>query len=75
VCIETNALQAWKVAFQLEQDRLAPILIARDALAAGRILEAFQIVDPLSSNLAVPLRREITIATMPPELAAELAKT
>lgn len=75
VCIESSAPQAWKVAYQLEQGRLAPILIARDAIAAGRILEAFQIVDQLSSDLAVPLRREITLATMPPELAAELEKT
>jgi hypothetical protein len=72
VCIESSPLQAWKVAYQLEQERLAPILIARDAIAAGRILEAFQIVDQISSDLAVPLRREITRATIPTELAAEL---
>jgi len=72
VCIETSAPQAWKVAHQLEQNRLAPILVARDAIVEGRVLEAFQIVDQLSSDLAVPLRREITRATMPTELAAEL---
>ena len=75
VCIETSAPQAWKTAHRLEQGRLAPILITRDAIAEGRILDAFQIVDQLSSDLAVPLRREITRATMPPELAAELEKT
>jgi hypothetical protein len=75
VCIESSAPQAWKVAHRMEQDRFAPILIARDAIATGRILEAFQIVDQLSSDLAVPLRREITRATMPAELAAELTKT
>lgn len=63
VCIEMSASQAWKVAFRLEQSRFAPILLARDAIAAGRILEASQIVDQLGSDLAVPLRREITHAT------------
>jgi hypothetical protein len=72
VCIETSAPQAWKVSYRLEQGRLAPVLVVREAIAAGRILEAFQIVDQLSSDLAVPLRREITRATMPTELAAAL---
>ena len=74
VCIETSAPQAWKGAYQLEHARLEPILIARDAIAEGRILEACQIVDQLSADLAVPLRREITRATIPAELAAELEK-
>ena len=74
VCIETSAPQAWKVAYRLEQGRLAPLLIARDAIAEGRILDAFTIVEQLSPDLAVPLRREITCATMPTELAAELGE-
>jgi hypothetical protein len=71
VCIEASAPQAWKTAHRLEQDRFASILVARDAIAEGRILEALQIADQLSSDLAVPLRREITRATMPAALAAE----
>lgn len=45
-----------------------PILIARDALVEGRAIAARLIADPLSADLADPLRREIIRA------AAELEK-
>jgi hypothetical protein len=62
VCSELGAGQAWKVAHQLEQGRLAPILIARDAIAEGRLAHATQIADQLTPDLAEPLRREIALA-------------
>ena len=59
VCAEVSAIGAWKTSHQLESDRLAPILIARDALAEGRFIDAMMIAGQLSPDLAVPLRREI----------------
>lgn len=71
VCAELSALQAWKTAHRLEQGRLMPILVARDALVEGRVDDAMELANQLSSDLAVPLRREITNATASPELADE----
>ena len=62
VCSEIGAIGAWKTAHRLEQDRLAPILIARDALVEGRIVDAVLISNQLSHDLATPLRREIANA-------------
>ena len=64
-----SAITAWKAALRIEADHLAPILIARDALAEGRLAEARQIADQLSADLGDPLRREIALKT------AEVAET
>jgi hypothetical protein len=64
VCEESSAPQAWKTAYQREQSRLAPILIARDAIADGRTADALLIADQLDPDLAVPLRREVDAALL-----------
>ena len=63
VCDGASATTAWKAALRVEAERLAPILIARDALAEGRLAEARRIADQLSPDLAEPLRREIARKT------------
>ncbi len=73
VCEELSAHQAWKTAYKREQVRLAPILIARDAIAEGRTADALLIADQLDPDLAVPLRREVARAV--DLVAARTAKT
>jgi len=56
---EPSAKGAWEAAYSHEQQRFAPILIARDALAEGRAADAEKIAAQLTPDLADPLRREI----------------
>ena len=75
VCEELSAQQAWKTAYQREQSRLAPILIARDAIAEGRLADALLIANQLDPDLEVPLRREVAHATEASKEDLEAAQT
>ena len=68
VCKNIGSLGAWKMALQLEQDRLTPLLIARDAILERHFEAALKIAAELSSDLADPLRREIALAMEPTKL-------
>lgn len=62
VAIELSAKKAWEQAQRSEQSRLAPILIARDAIAEECFDAAREIADQLDSDLGIPLLREIARA-------------
>lgn len=75
VCSELSSTKAWIVAHRLEQDRLWPILVARDAITERRFDAALKIAEQLTDDLAAPLRREIDRAQTSNTKSEEASET